>query len=311
MCPPSGLDAGACGPLTAPGKVKMERTFSGYSEEDARKQRQVGIDQLAEQGWTPVAETVTKEVRRRARDLIHVTVSFERTARRPAVAVEGSASSRSSDFVPPAQRPYASTNCPACSAPFDPPPKRKTSCLQCGTVIFVRSGPDGMRHLLHEPGMLAMQAAWDAQAMDRYETRDARSLGQRPATPRRVHFEVVGESHYQDTLANAVGGRGEEPVDHPCVVFLIPEPTNPYDKKAVRVVLGGQTVGYLSRSAASADGPVAGLLAGTGNHVRCKARIVGGWNRGMGDIGSFGILVDLPTADELRTHVEAGRWDLA
>lgn len=288
----------------------MERTFSGYSEVDARKQGQVAVDQLAEQGWKPVAETVTKEVRRLARDLIHLTVSFERAPRRPAVAMEGSAASRSPEFVPAAKRPFASINCPACSAPLDPVPKRKTSCAHCATVIFVRSGPDGMRHLLDEPGMLAMQTAWDAQAMDRYETRDSRLVGQRPGTPRRVHFEVVGESHYQDVLANAVGGRGDEPVDHACIVSLIPEPTNPYDKRAVRVVLDGQTVGYLSRTSASAYAPIATLLEGSRDYVRCRGRIVGGWSRGLGDVGSFGIVVDLPTVDDLRAHVEAGKWDL-
>ena len=100
-------------------------------------------------------------------------------------------------------------------------------------------------------------------------------------------------------------------MDHACVVFLVPEPTNAYDKRAVRIVLEGQTVGYLSRTAAGAYAPLATLLAGGEHHLRCKARMVGGWSRGAGDFGSFGILLDLPTVDELQTYVEAGRWDLA
>lgn len=289
----------------------MERTFSGYTEQDARKQCEVATDQLAEQGWIPIAETVTKEVRRLARDLVHMTVTFERISKRPAVAGEGSAGSRSPEHVPLVQRPFASTLCPACAVALDPVPRKKTSCPHCAVVIFVRSGPDGMRHLLDEQGMLAMQAAWDTQAADRYESRDRRILGQRPSTPRRVHFEVVGESHYQDALARAAGGRGEEPADHACVVTLVPDPTNPYDKRAIRVVLDGQTVGYLSRTSASAYAPIAAALAPTRNHVRCRARIVGGWSRGIGDFGSFGIVVDLPAVDELRPTVEAGHWDLA
>ena len=100
-------------------------------------------------------------------------------------------------------------------------------------------------------------------------------------------------------------------MDRACVVFLVPEPTNAYDKRAVRIVLEGQTVGYLSRTAAGAYAPIATLLAGGEHHLRCKARMVGGWSRGAGDFGSFGILLDLPTVDELQTYVEAGRWDLA
>lgn len=102
-------------------------------------------------------------------------------------------------------------------------------------------------------------------------------------------IEVVGESNYQSALLAAAGGKtADGPARTEHLALLVPEPSNPYDKNAVRVEIGGRLVGYLSRAVArelSAD------LRRIGTPLACHARITGGWNRGGGDTGSFGVVL--------------------
>lgn len=95
---------------------------------------------------------------------------------------------------------------------------------------------------------------------------------------------VVGESRYQETLASLCGGRCEDGADDIKNAELIPEEDNPYDKDAVRVVIQHETVGYLSRQDAKTYRNRFGSKS-----ISCKANIRGGWDRGGGDTGNFGV----------------------
>src|SRR5262245_11011731 len=72
-------------------------------------------------------------------------------------------------------------------------------------------------------------------------------------------LEVVGESHYQDALWQAVGRRTTERVRVEIQAVLVAESDNAYDRNAIAVWTGGNKVGYLSREDAEAYRP--GLLA--------------------------------------------------
>jgi hypothetical protein len=115
------------------------------------------------------------------------------------------------------------------------------------------------------------------------------------AGPGTFEVEVVGESHYQDALERICGGRSEDGAEKYCRATLILDDSNPYDKKAVRIDVDGATVGYLSREGA---GVYRQRLKEAG-HPRlrgtCDAVIRGGWDRGNGDTGNFGVRLDLPT----------------
>lgn len=101
---------------------------------------------------------------------------------------------------------------------------------------------------------------------------------------------AVGESHYQDALARLCGGRTTDGHFLDVIAILVPEPQNQYDPNAVAVVVGGLHVGYLSRElAARCHEPIARRMQAEGRAVGCRAQIRGGWNRGGGDVGSFGI----------------------
>lgn len=99
---------------------------------------------------------------------------------------------------------------------------------------------------------------------------------------------VVGESRYQDAIEAICGPRAEEGEDRPVEARLVLENDNPYDSMAVRVDIQGQTVGYLSREHARRYRK---QYAAT--EAYCDARIRGGWDRGEGREGYYGVVLDL------------------
>lgn len=70
------------------------------------------------------------------------------------------------------------------------------------------------------------------------------------------------------------------------------EPENPYDPNAVQVLVREELVGYLPRDAAAVVAPR--LAARPGRRYEVEAVITGGWDRGRGDVGSYGVRVYLP-----------------
>lgn len=107
--------------------------------------------------------------------------------------------------------------------------------------------------------------------------------------------EVVGESHYQPALERAAGGRQREGVHVPVIATLMPEPRNPHDRNTIAIQLNGETVGYLARTMVRSYGPLVRRLLDEGHLGQCNATIVGGWDRGHFDRGSFGIWLGLAT----------------
>lgn len=101
-------------------------------------------------------------------------------------------------------------------------------------------------------------------------------------------LEVVGESHYQPTLWSTCGRAPGQRVRHDIVAVLVPEPTNPYDENAIRVVIDGHTAGYLARFEAAEYLPgLHRLMATHGAHIALAGVIVGGGIRqdGPGFLG--------------------------
>lgn len=101
-------------------------------------------------------------------------------------------------------------------------------------------------------------------------------------------LDVVGESHYQDTLEREAGGRTDESADIACMALLIPQTNNKYDPNAVAVVIGEEVVGYLPRHQARRVQPRLLTLVREGRLPVHPAKIVGGWDRD-GDLGHFGV----------------------
>lgn len=121
----------------------------------------------------------------------------------------------------------------------------------------------------------------------------------KPAPPRVVSgrtfsVDVVGESHYQGNLEVICGGRTEDGADKNVEATLILEDENPFDPNAVRVDIEGKTVGYLSRETARNYRRWLERKGLVHDEIRCTAVIKGGWDRGKGDRGHFGVTLALP-----------------
>jgi hypothetical protein len=130
-----------------------------------------------------------------------------------------------------------------------------------------------------------------------------------PAGPRydaeEYPMQAVGESYNQAairSIAEAHPERGQLEDSAVCAVraTLIPETDNQHDANAVRVEIEGKKVGYLSRADAaryrSASGPSPASIA---------ALIVGGWDRGGGDRGHYGVRLALKTAGATQEDIPA------
>jgi hypothetical protein len=104
--------------------------------------------------------------------------------------------------------------------------------------------------------------------------------------------DVVGESNYQKAL-NAIGGRrnemGVKNDEH--LARLVPEPKNKYDPKAIAVKIGGKVVGYIPKTDTEDWHPVIAELGAQGQPATCDALLTGGWDRGDGDRGHIGVIL--------------------
>lgn len=100
---------------------------------------------------------------------------------------------------------------------------------------------------------------------------------------------VVGESYYEAAFLQLTGGRCAEGYRATCTAELVPEPDNSYDAMAVAVHIGGLKVGHLSREDARAYRPYLDEIIGLHGKATAAATITGGWDRGDGDIGNFGV----------------------
>jgi hypothetical protein len=112
--------------------------------------------------------------------------------------------------------------------------------------------------------------------------------------PGKFAVEVVGASRRQDAIEAIVERHGRSGRTVIADAALLLEDSNPHDANAVRVEIDGALVGYLSRDNARryrADLAAAGTPDAT---VRCKARIVGGFETETGERAHFGVRLDLP-----------------
>ncbi len=113
--------------------------------------------------------------------------------------------------------------------------------------------------------------------------------------PRTYNVDAVGESHYQDALESICGGRTENSQRLVVEALLVPENDNQQDPKAVCIYIQDQAVGYLDRETARSFREKLAEIGLAEVAAKCRAIIVGGWDRGGGDRGYFGVKLDLPT----------------
>lgn len=111
---------------------------------------------------------------------------------------------------------------------------------------------------------------------------------------------VVGESHYQTQLRRAkscaerVADRDGYHLEF--LSQLEPEPTNAFDCNAVRLLFGGQTVGYLTRADAVTFLQTHAEAIASKRPIFARTRIIGGtWEK-----PTIGLLLDFSLVEERR-----------
>lgn len=107
-------------------------------------------------------------------------------------------------------------------------------------------------------------------------------------------LEVVGESNYQDSIEGICGGRSLKGVKLIVDAILFHHDNNEYDPMAIAVTIKGELVGYLSKEIARQYRRSMEEAGFAGLPAVCRAKIVGGWDKGDGDVGHFGVRLDLP-----------------
>src|SRR6185437_12901080 len=105
-------------------------------------------------------------------------------------------------------------------------------------------------------------------------------------------YHVFGASHYQQQLERIAGGRREAAVYFRVNAVLSSEPDNPYDANAIQIRINGEKVGYIRREDNVSLRASLNAVGITGD-VQCRAEIAGGWNRGEGNVGDFGLKLDV------------------
>ena len=113
------------------------------------------------------------------------------------------------------------------------------------------------------------------------------------------HFdlEVVEVSHYQRHLKILSERYSKKSTDRQLIARLHYENTNPHDENAVRIVIDGGTVGYLTRKDARKLRERIEKVRPEGLIISCDALIIGGKRVGVFKKTDFGVCLDLPIKD--------------
>lgn len=124
------------------------------------------------------------------------------------------------------------------------------------------------------------------------------------AAGRGFNVQVVGEAQFQSEIGASVGGRCTE--GHNCEVPAeLVLAGNDVDPQAIGVLVDGRPVGWLPSELSATVRPRIAAFRRHGKLVTCKAKIVGGWDRGRADRGYFGVKLSLSMP--LREHPAAIR----
>lgn len=100
-------------------------------------------------------------------------------------------------------------------------------------------------------------------------------------------LSVVGESHYRDAIERVTDGPRVEGIRAITWATLVAEHDNPYDPRAVGVLIDGRKVGHLAREDAAAFWPIVERIQRAGRVAYCRADVYGGWNTSPSDRGDY------------------------
>lgn len=107
-------------------------------------------------------------------------------------------------------------------------------------------------------------------------------------------FDLVGEADYQDRLDRICGGKREDGHNKEITAQLVFISDNEHDQNAIGVMIEGELVGFIPKGETlrlRAD--LVRWINPSQRPILCSAKIVGGWDRGDGDQGHYGVKLSL------------------
>jgi hypothetical protein len=109
---------------------------------------------------------------------------------------------------------------------------------------------------------------------------------------RRFDIDIVGESHYQ-TAISKIAAQHADTIDPVIYAFLVPEDHNKHDNKAILVVIGLETVGYLDADDAREFRKRLSRKKLAGQITICEAALTGGHIKRDGSKAMYGVKLDM------------------
>lgn len=104
-------------------------------------------------------------------------------------------------------------------------------------------------------------------------------------------FDIVGEQSYQQNLARISGQKELRSKHFECSAIVISEPSNRFDKNAIRVEINGLIVGYIPKEKAK-------KLSRYSVRKTVPALINGGWKDDYSE-GNYGVKLAIDNLNEL------------
>lgn len=104
-------------------------------------------------------------------------------------------------------------------------------------------------------------------------------------------FDIVGEQSYQQNLARISGLKELRSKHFECYALVVSEPSNKFDKNAIRVEINGLVVGYIPKEKAK-------KLSRYSVRKTVPALINGGWKDDYSE-GNYGVKLAINNLNEL------------
>jgi hypothetical protein len=109
-------------------------------------------------------------------------------------------------------------------------------------------------------------------------------------------ISAVGESNYLDELNEILRSTPKHKGRYETIATLSPEPSNPHDPNAIRILIGDKPVGYLSRADAKRFRKSHSAAIASEQIIQCRARLTGGTD----EKPNIGVLLDFNIEEEVR-----------
>lgn len=106
-------------------------------------------------------------------------------------------------------------------------------------------------------------------------------------------FNIVGESQFQDVLAQIAGPKTPDGAKAEKTAQIVDDDDNEHDENAIAVLIRGKVVGFIPRPVAASMRADLARINPTGRPVTCYAKIVGGWRSADGNEGHYGVRLSI------------------